>query len=573
MFVRTTIDKIVEILETRRKTYLHELAAQLKAKEDVVEKILLAMEKRGIVSIHYPPLPFQKPYASLEKAMPPKSEEKPRGRVLDKYDIEAFGGHLVATVNIVFDEKELAPRYYLYPPLFSHYGEIYLEYVKDEVARILPPESTQMSDVERKSEVLLKRWSVTESILSSLGEANMKVVCGFISYKMFGLGDMEDLLSDDNVEEVIINTSQTPISLYHKKFGWMKSNVFLRGEDETANYASQIGRRVGRQITSLTPLLDAHLISGDRVNATLYPISRRGNTITIRRFSRDPWTVVKFIKNRTIAPELASMLWQAIHYELNILVVGGTASGKTSLLNTISNFIPTSQRIITIEDTRELVLSASHWNWVPMVSRLPNPEGLGEVTMLDLMINSLRMRPDRILVGEIREKTQAQVLFEAMHTGHSVYSTMHADTASEALRRLTEAPIEVPVIELESIDLIVSQFRDRKKNIRKTFEVSEIAEFVEKPSVNHIYQWRARNDSFERVNEPKRYIESLNLHTGMTAREIAADASEKTKVLEWMAKFGVEDVDSIGRVIKTYYKEPSALLAAIEKGQPPAKVI
>ncbi|MEW6035463.1 MAG: ATPase, T2SS/T4P/T4SS family [Candidatus Micrarchaeota archaeon] len=573
MFVRTTIDKIVEILETRRNIYLHELAAQLKAKEDVVEKILLAMEKRGIVSIHYPPLPFQKPYASLEKAMPPKSEEKPRGRVLDKYDIEAFGGHLVATVNIVFDEKELAPRYYLYPPLFSHYGEIYLEYVKDEVARILPPESTQMSDVERKSEVLLKRCSVTESILGSLGEANMKVVCGFISYKMFGLGDMEDLLSDDNVEEVIINTSQTPISLYHKKFGWMKSNVFLRGEDETANYASQIGRRVGRQITSLAPLLDAHLISGDRVNATLYPISRRGNTITIRRFSRDPWTVVKFIKNRTIAPELASMLWQAIHYELNILVVGGTASGKTSLLNTISNFIPTSQRIITIEDTRELVLSASHWNWVPMVSRLPNPEGLGEVTMLDLMINSLRMRPDRILVGEIREKTQAQVLFEAMHTGHSVYSTMHADTASEALRRLTEAPIEVPVIELESIDLIVSQFRDRKKNIRKTFEVSEIAEFVEKPSVNHIYQWRARNDSFERVNEPKRYIESLNLHTGMTAREIASDASEKTKVLEWMAKFGVEDVDSIGRVIKTYYKEPSALLAAIEKGQPPAKVI
>jgi flagellar protein FlaI len=330
---------------------------------------------------------------------------------------------------------------------------------------------------------------------------------------------------------------------------------------------------VGRQITSLAPLLDAHLISGDRVNATLYPISRRGNTITIRRFSRDPWTVVKFIKNRTVAPELAAMLWQAIHYELNVLVVGGTASGKTSLLNTISNFIPTSQRIITIEDTRELVLSASHWNWVPMVSRLPNPEGLGEVTMLDLMINSLRMRPDRILVGEIREKTQAQVLFEAMHTGHSVYSTMHADTASEALRRLTEAPIEVPVIELESIDLIVSQFRDRKKNIRRTFEVSEIAEFVEKPSVNHIYLWRARNDSFERVNEPKRYIESLNLHTGMTAREIAADASEKTKVLEWMAKFGVEDVNGIGRVIKTYYKEPSSLLAAVEKGQPPAKVI
>jgi flagellar protein FlaI len=258
---------------------------------------------------------------------------------------------------------------------------------------------------------------------------------------------------------------------------------------------------------------------------------------------------------------------------MNVLVIGGTASGKTSMLNTISVFIPTTQRIISIEDTRELMLSRYHWNWVPMVSRLPNPEGMGEVTMLDLMINSLRMRPDRILVGEIREKSQAQVLFEAMHTGHSVYSTMHADTASEALRRLVEPPIEVPAIELEAIDLIVSQFRDRKKNIRRTIELSEIIEFAEKPSVNHIALWRARSDTFDIVKEPKRFNESLNLHTGMTEKEIREDTSEKTKVLKWMVKNSLEDIDAIGKVVRMYYRDPASLVSAVEKGTPPSRVL
>jgi flagellar protein FlaI len=130
-----------------------------------------------------------------------------------------------------------------------------------------------------------------------------------------------------------------------------------------------------------------------------------------------------------MTPDMAALLWQAMQYEMNVLVAGGTASGKTSALNGLVALVQPFQRILTIEDTRELMLPTYQWNWIPMITRLPNPEGLGEVTMLDLLVNALRMRPDRIVMGEIRRKREAEVLFEAMHTGHSVYSTMHADTS------------------------------------------------------------------------------------------------------------------------------------------------
>ena len=159
------------------------------------------------------------------------------------------------------------------------------------------------------------------------------------------------------------------------------------------------------------------------------PISVEGNTMTIRKFASKPWTVTDLINTQTISLDAASLIWMGIQYELSTLIAGGTATGKTSMLNAIANFFPPNQRIISIEDTREIQLP-SFLHWIPMVTRLPNPEGKGEVSMLDLLVNSLRMRPDRILVGEIRRKREAEVLFEAIHTGHSVYATVHANSMS-----------------------------------------------------------------------------------------------------------------------------------------------
>jgi flagellar protein FlaI len=180
-------------------------------------------------------------------------------------------------------------------------------------------------------------------------------------------------MDDTNLEEIAINNAEEPVWVYHLKYGWLKTTIRLQNEEQIRHYASMIGRRIGRQITILEPLMDAHLAAGDRVNATLGPISVRGNTITLRKFAAKPWTITDFIQSETISTGAAALIWLGVQFELSALISGGTATGKTSMLNVVANFFPPNQRVISIEDTREIQLP-KFLHWVPMITRLPNPE-------------------------------------------------------------------------------------------------------------------------------------------------------------------------------------------------------
>ncbi|MFH1055425.1 MAG: type II/IV secretion system ATPase subunit [Candidatus Altiarchaeota archaeon] len=398
------------------------------------------------------------------------------------------------------------------------------------------------------------------------------ILSGLVLHRVYGLGDLEIILGDDLIEEVCINAGNMPVVIYHRKYGWLKTNIVIPQEENIFDYASQIGRRVGKDITNLNPLMDARLITGDRVVASMYPISAQGNTITIRKFARDPWTIVDFLNPlyNTMSTQIASFLWLCIQYELSILVAGGTASGKTSTLNSLCAFIPPGQRIISIEDTRELQLP-SHLtlNWIQLTTRNQNPDGLGGVNMLDLIISSLRMRPDRVIVGEIRSRDEAEVLFEAMHTGHSVYSTMHADTCMHVRRRLTEPPLMIPEAELESLQVIVTQYRDRLHGIRRTFEIAEILPGTteRKLELRYLYRWRVKSDSFEAIDRSNRVYNDLNLYTGMTVKEIDRDLAEKESILKWLIMNNISRMDDIGRVMNLYYSQKEDLLKAVEGGK------
>ncbi|HQT44434.1 MAG TPA: type II/IV secretion system ATPase subunit, partial [Candidatus Micrarchaeota archaeon] len=302
-----------------------------------------------------------------------------------------------------------------------------------------------------------------------------------------------------------------------------------------------------------------------------------GHTLTIRKFSREPWSIVDFIdpKLGTISSEMAAFLWQAVQYELNILVAGGTAAGKTSMLNTLANFIPAKSRTITIEDTRELSLPKHlKWNWVPLTTRNPNAEGAGGVGMLELLTTSLRMRPDRIILGEVRKRREAEVLFEAMHTGHAVYATIHADNAAQIIRRLSNPPFALPSMEIQSLHLAVVQYRDRSTGKRRTYEISEVMSGAENAvSLNNIYRWRPRLDKFEKYAESTRVFEELALHTGMTSAELARDISAKKDMLDWMVERNVRSVDMVGEVVSRYYDSPEEMHRAIGKNATVAKVL
>ncbi|MBI4149129.1 Flp pilus assembly complex ATPase component TadA, partial [Candidatus Woesearchaeota archaeon] len=248
-----------------------------------------------------------------------------------------------------------------------------------------------------------------------------------------------------------------------------------------------------------------------------------------------------------------------IQYELSILFTGGTATGKTSMLGVSSSFFPPNQRIISIEDTRELQLPPT-LHWVAMETRLPNPEGKGEVTMLDCVVNTLRMRPDRILVGEIRREKEAQVLFEAMHTGHSVYGTFHANSAEEAVVRLTNPPINLPKILLSSLGLYVVQNRNRRTGRRRTFQVAEI---LPNGDPNILLQLDIAKDQLKKVSDSKMMYKTLQLLSGLTPADIEKDLAEKRRILQWLVKEKTTNLERIGAIMSEYYQDKQALLARI----------
>jgi len=500
-------------------------------------------------------------------------------KLLETYTIEA--DKVPAEVHIWNDPKESVPIYDIRLPEVGPGTQALLNTLVRDLAMTAPLEVEEVTDPHKVKIVKQKLFEQTKIALGNrlpkLPESKLNVLSGMLLHRMYGLGFIEVLMADDFLEELAVNGVRYPISVYHKNHGWCLTTKTLESEEEIYNFSAQIGRKVSREITSLHPIMDAYLLTGDRVASTLFPISTAGHTITIRRFARNPWTPVTLIapETHTMSKEIAAFLWQAIHYELNILVVGGTASGKTSMLNSICTFIPPTQRIISIEDTREITLPrALEWNWVPLTSRNANPEGQGEVSMLDLMVASLRMRPDRIIVGEVRRREQAETLFEAMHTGHSVYATMHADTVQQAKRRLTEPPIEIPRAELEALQLIVVQYRDRIKGARRTLEVAEILSSGEKDlEMNYLFRWRPRSDHFEKSNESIRVLEDLNLHTGMTPREVNEDLKQREAILQWMLDHNIKDIHEVGAVMRIFYKTPDILHDAVSKKKKPNTIL
>jgi flagellar protein FlaI len=499
--------------------------------------------------------------------------------VLGKYIVIA--DNVPGNIEIIKRPEEYVPIYEVKfstiepatQAILDSIKERLIEVVKIEISEILDPKA--MENI--KTRFLESAKSSISQELPEMPEKDKDILAGNLVHEMLGLGKLEVILNDDNLEELVINNSSESIWVFHKKFGWLKSNIIVPTEEQIYNYASLIGRKVGRQITNLNPLMDAHLITGDRVNATLFPISTKGNTITIRKFRRDPWTIVHFIDptQKTLTKEIAALLWLCMQYELNILVAGGTASGKTSVLNALMPFIPPNHRIISIEDTRELRLP-DFLHWIPLTTREPNPEGKGEVSMLDLLVNSLRMRPDRIVVGEIRRQREAEVLFEAMHTGHSVYATLHADRAEQVIRRLTNPPINLPESMLESLHLVLVQYRHRRLGIRRTLEVAEFipgetTQFTSRLEI--LYRWKPSTDTIEKARSSIRLINEIRLHTGMTDEQMEADLKEKEMILQWMLDNNVKTVNTVGKVIAEYYHDKDRILKIVKSKGKPEEII
>ncbi|MCF7871432.1 Flp pilus assembly complex ATPase component TadA [Candidatus Woesearchaeota archaeon] len=475
-----------------------------------------------------------------------------RKKLLDKYTTTI--NNINIQIEIISEEEKAVPTYIVSITNISETTKLILEKIREEFISKLDLQELEQSNTNSNEPTLRDKFSksigkLIQKYFPDTDQKTKEMLINYLLEENLGLGKIDILLKDPHLEEIVINNHTEPVWVYHKKHGWLETNIKIMTEARIRHYATIIGRDVNKEITTLNPLMDAHLLNGDRVNATLIPISTKGNTITIRKFAEDPWTITKFIKMGTISIEAASLIWLGIQNELSMLIAGGTGSGKTSMLNVVSNFLPPNQRIISIEDTRELQLP-KNLHWVPMETRLPNPEGKGGVTMLDLLVNSLRMRPDRIVVGEIRRKEEAQVLMEAMHTGHSVYATIHANNATETITRLTNPPIEIPKPMISSLSMILVQNRNRRTGKRRTLQIAEI---TPQGDPKTILQLNVMKDKLEQHEEPDTLYKTLSLYTGMTKQQIQEDLLKKQQILRWMINNNIENIDQIGKIMANYY--------------------
>lgn len=383
-----------------------------------------------------------------------------------------------------------------------------------------------------------------------------------------GYGDIDPLIQDDDLEEIMIIGIDKPVFVYHRKYGMMKTNIKFSNTFEIMELIDSIARQINRRIDQESPILDGRLIDGSRINATIPPVSADGPSLTIRKFKRDPMTIIDLINSRTISIELAAFFWLCFDglgvKSANAIISGGTSSGKTTTLNALCGFINPKERIITIEDTLELQIPHEHV--IRMETRPPNIENKGELTMNDLVKNSLRQRPDRIIVGEVRAE-EAITLFTALNTGHSGFGTLHSNSARETITRLTTEPMSVPKIMIQAIAFIIMQNRIYTHSGMSYRRINEVVEVVGMESdtiqLNKIFRWNPKNDTVEKVGVTSQTLNNLAEVSGKPINELYDEIENRKLVLQHMINQDIRCVSDVNRVIELYYKNPQKVLNRI----------
>lgn len=375
--------------------------------------------------------------------------------------------------------------------------------------------------------------------------------------QLFGIAVLEPLFEDDELEEIMVNGPKD-VYVFHRKVGMCKTNIQFKNEKELLEFLQQMLPDERR------PTEDVRLPDGSRANV-LFPPAVEKTSITIRKFKQQPLTIIDLIINGTFTLEIAAFLWVAIEgyrlHPMNILVVGETASGKTTALNALSSFIPPSERIISMEDTREISLYGMD-NWVATKTT-------EHIDLEGLVKNSLRMRPDRLIIGEVRG-TEAHPLFYAMNVGHrGMLATLHAQDTKDLVQRLQNYPMNVPANLIPTVDLVVILHRIYTKTrglIRRVTEISELGWLDNIVSHNEIFKFNLETLEPERTDLPMQTIEKIAASTGKTSVDVHNEIKSRAKLLQYLIDNKVNKMEDINTFMGKYYSESA--IPNVKEGEP-----
>jgi len=481
------------------------------------------------------------------------------------------GEKVLVEARIYWDKRRQSYFYELVEPKLDEKTREIFNKIKELIEHRLDVDLSKLNLIRAKEYLKIQLDEVIKYFKFQLSEEQLEKIRYYLERDFLGLGKIEALMKDPNIEDISCDGVNIPVFVFHRdpRLGSIQTNVIFNDPEELDSFIIRLAQLAGKSISIAEPLVNGTLPDGSRLQATLgTDIARRGSNFTIRKFLEEPLTPIHLIKYGTADERVMAYLWLAVDYGRSVLVAGGTASGKTTMLNVLSLFIRPEKKIVSIEDTAEIVLPHPHW--VPHVARTPISSGKeGEIDLFQLLKESLRQRPDYIVLGEVRGQ-EAYVLFQQMATGHPSFATIHAENFSKLIDRLTSPPISLSEGLIGSLDIVVfmQRVKYRDKFVRRITEVIEMVKYPKgekEPTTNTIFKWNPFKDTFE-VGEKSVILKKISNSFGISEKEIIDEFYRRVSVLRWMNEKNITDFKEVYAIISAYYSMPNRVLSLVESG-------
>jgi len=494
-----------------------------------------------------------------EKVPPPPPKLLPRGyKIVERYSLYDPFVHVAIAQNPKTGEY----KYFLDElQLDSLERSIYNRILDILLAEIEPPKK-EVKDPRKffadEAKKIVDKYRIS---LGWLPDVSWYKILYHAEKDLVGFGKIDALMRDPNIEDISCDGVKKPVYVWHRKYESIETNLIFETDEDLDNLVVKLVHMAGKHVSSAFPIVDASLPGKHRL-AVCYrrEVTPFGTAFTIRKFREDPYSIIDLINLGTFSEEMAAYFWVCLENRASIMVLGGTAAGKTTALNALACLIKPGSKIITIEETAELNLP--HENWISLIARQSYGLGtssVGEVTLFDLVKTSMRHRPDILIVGEVRGN-EAYVLFQALATGHGGMCTMHAEDLNSAIKRLTQKPMDIApaYIPLMNIVLTVQRVRLEKKKgqrriYRRVLSVDEIADYED---YRKIFKWRPAKDDFLASLNNSVMLSTISERSGITKDELIKEIQRRKKVLHWMRQRKIRSYKEVAAIIAEYYVRP-----------------
>jgi flagellar protein FlaI len=565
------IPSFKDTIEEDRDSFWKDTVSEIYKEEAIEEDMFIEEEKRSSIfdrvsKIFSSKKSLIEPYNVVEHGpivdltMP---EDSPF-REVELYEVNP----LYAYVRIAYDPESHEYQYQAIEPVLSDKEQELLETIKLKFIETL---DVNLKEISRKNAEEYLRDNVAKYLQEfkiAISPRKRERIMYHIVRDYVGYGEIDVLMRDPNLEDISCDGPNTPVYIYHKEYNSIPSDIEFPSDEVLDSFAIRIAQICGRHISIANPLLDATMPDGSRIQMTLgREITTRGSTFTIRRFKDNPITPANLIEYHTFSTAMMAYMWLAVDSSKGLVFAGGTASGKTTAMNAVSLFIQPEMKIVSIEDTRELNLS--HPNWIPGVTRQAFAgEDKGSIEMYELLRASLRQRPEYILVGEVRG-AEAYVLFQAMSTGHTTFSTMHADSVQSVVHRLENPPINVPRIMIQALDLVAIQIQvkvgdERVRRCKSLTEIVGVDPRTGELLTNDVFVWDAARDMFQ-YSGRSYIIESVMENRGWSEEKVRDELKRRQDILEWAREKKVTHFRDFAKIVVGYNREPEMIMKLVRQ--------